>query len=470
MVNMGLLSGNCRTNLTTAGADSGLSASVNSSVFNVLCDGECGVVMKLRRGYQPCPKAGGGKGPCGYASRRPGNIESCPICHPGAAVAKAGDLGTDSGTVGLSGPSLSRSEVSDAYVNDDTGGLDFSSLKKGDRTKAMQEELINGMENLTVDPEEMDRYLAFAASAYSYSAQNTMLLYLQRPEGYNFHTYKQWAAQGYQVKKGSKSASVLRPMLRDVPVSEAWGWYPGSKEQTTKNKKGEDCVRRVVGYSAYSVFPANDLDPDVKAAPSNPFVKDYDAYRSTDVDDNERLKSDLLGLAEQMDINVKYMSVDDPEWSASRDAGGYATIIGSRKCIVVNTDYAPASQTYTLAHEMGHVACGHLDASTKDKTRDEREVEAESVAYTLARTYGLDPEKRAFAYLKSWTGGDGAKVKKSMTAVQKGLGVVFGGLEKMRTGTNQTEEREEAAAKSKAEWESNRAERSGKGKGRSRKK
>ena len=149
------------------------------------------------------------------------------------------------------------------------------------------------------------------------------------------------------------------------------------------------------------------------------------------------------------------METPETDPSLTPDTGGYAqkTSDGGYR-IVLNSSVKEHSQTYTMAHEMAHVLCGHLDSSEKRNygLHDERgsiEVEAETVAYAISRDYGLETGNRAFAYLAGWSQGDENKISETMGNVSKGLRSYYEKLEKSVTGTNRNEENATANAATK---------------------
>jgi len=73
-----------------------------------------------------------------------------------------------------------------------------------------------------------------------------------------------------------------------------------------------------------------------------------------------------------------------------------------------------------LAHELGHLECGHVtDLPTYLTCRGRCEVEAESVAYVVAAAHGLDASGYTFAYLAGWAGGDPAMVRQAAETVTR---------------------------------------------------
>lgn len=425
-------------------------------------------MAKLRKGYVWCPKGGGAKGPCGAAQRRPASVTKCHLCGTGA------QSGGSVPEMDLS--NFEYSQVSDARVNDDDT-MDFSKLKGKDRTKAMQEEILEGMNKIVQDPQEYLEYLNFISNSYGYSWRNSMLIRMQKPGASNCKTYKQWSALGYQVKKGSKSASVLRPLLvpRDKAKSHSHGRDLGSSQKSRElGTLNEDLV--MVGYSSYNVFDVSDLDESVKEPPKSAIQKHIDDYKKRDIPDNEAMRKDLLTIADSLGVNVKYATKDSDRVIAS-GAGGYVEKSSDSDYeynIIIDGDAKDNLKTRTLAHEMSHIMCGHLEGDNLeayrttlyDKDRGDMECEAEALTYMISKDYGLDNEDFGHAYLKSWAmsgnekdsnGVTGeAKIKKAMQGVQKGCNLYYSTLEKIVSGKNRDEINQEAREKVKKSWQAKR--------------
>lgn len=416
------------------------------------------MAKKLRKGHNWCPKGGGGKGPCGAEQRRPTSIQKCNFC------------GSEGGKNVLPEVDMSNfeySQVSDARVNDDDT-LDFSKLKGKDRTKAMQEEILEGMNSIVDDPEEYKEYLDFISNNYGYSWRNSMLIKMQKPNASNCKTYKQWAALGYQVKKGSKSASVLRPLLvkrdkaKNVGAPKDRGASQKSRELSTLE---DDMV--MVGYSSYNVFDVSDLDETVKEPPKSAIQKHIDEYRSKDIPDNEAMRKDLTSVADALGVKIVTKTKGNDS-SIGSGAGGYArtsTDPDYKYEIVLDGDTKPNETTYTLAHELGHIMCGHLEGENMkayiskmyDKDRGDMECEAESLAYIISKDYGLESEQFGHAYLKSWASDEDdvtgeKRIRKAMQGVQKASNLYYSTLEKIVSGKNRDEVNQEAREKVKKAW------------------
>jgi antirestriction protein ArdC len=83
--------------------------------------------------------------------------------------------------------------------------------------------------------------------------------------------------------------------------------------------------------------------------------------------------------------------------------------------IVIKEDMSQLQTIKTMIHEMAHEklhAKEHLD---KDYSSDRRtkEVEAESIAYTICQHYGLDSSDYSFSYVAGWSSGKETKELKA---------------------------------------------------------
>src|SRR5207249_4065963 len=66
------------------------------------------------------------------------------------------------------------------------------------------------------------------------------------------------------------------------------------------------------------------------------------------------------------------------------------------------SDLSPAQKCKTLAHELAHIALGHEHTL---EGRSVKEVEAESVAYIIVRSAGLDSDTYSLPYVAGWSDG-----------------------------------------------------------------
>lgn len=374
------------------------------------------------------------------------------------------------------------------------GSLDFSDMKYKDRLKSLEEEIRAGIDQVCIDQESYNQYLDFMHTCYNYSYGNQILIQRQMrfdknatPES-RYKTAKQWQALGYEVN--AKFPTYLRQPAKMITVDK-------------KDKKGNVIIgpdgkpekeRIPMGFKSYETFGSHDVYP---APPVNPLVAYFRKQKErTDIEDSTALRQDLEKVAEDNGIKIIYASPSDLKNSfnsisggtygfAQKNIGYHEEFANDHKYrIVINKDLPDASVTSTLAHEVGHIICGHIPDPADDnkgpiiivpkegkvydadgneiirekRDRHEEEFEAQSFAYAIGRNYGLDNSDESFTYLKAWNIENPDKAHKCLERMSRGLGKFYESLEKSLTGTSEVEEQErinkinkEAAMKRRAE-------------------
>jgi antirestriction protein ArdC len=184
------------------------------------------------------------------------------------------------------------------------------------------------------------------------------------------------------------------------------------KDDTGNPVKGPDGKpakrRRVIGFTTATVFDVSQTDG--KPLPHSRWNDELpgeppDGYRE-----------DLEAAIRDAGYEVEYAETGD-------GSAGY-TSPGSKKVVI--GPGSPANQARTLAHELGHIASGHMDNiadchSGHGGKRSQFETEADSVAYVLSRANGMPGEMLTNTgdYIAGWSGGDTELVGKTGEHVQK---------------------------------------------------
>ena len=77
------------------------------------------------------------------------------------------------------------------------------------------------------------------------------------------------------------------------------------------------------------------------------------------------------------------------------------------RTVGVRADVSDAHAVMVLAHELGHIWCGHTDTDFDYLAhRGAAEVEAQSVAWIIAAAHGVDASAYTSDYLIGWAKGD----------------------------------------------------------------
>lgn len=253
----------------------------------------------------------------------------------------------------------------------------FDTLEE--KIEAMKTELEDGVAALA-DDENWKRHLQVAAQFHRYSLNNQLLISIQRPNATRVAGFKVWKSLDRNVMKGEKGISILAPKIVTSKNKET-----GEVEldETGKPKK------RIVGFTSATVFDVSQTDgaelPEV--------------YKELSEEPPAGYVEDL----EQAITAHGYTVVYKKTGSA---ALGYTS--PTSKEVVVDPDLSPGTRATTLAHELGHIECGHVDRIEEYRSghggcRGEMEVQAESFSYVLSRMNGMETNLRpASEYVAGW--------------------------------------------------------------------
>ena len=214
--------------------------------------------------------------------------------------------------------------------------------------------------------EEWKEYLDFSARFSSYSLNNTAMIYLQKPRAQFLKGYKSWQKLGRQVKKGEKAIQIFAPM---------------SRKAETKDGKEE---RKLSGFRLISVFDLSQTEGDDDKLPS------MITGLQTDVDYSEILDNVL----QKIDVPVSFDEL-------SYETHGFYEI--KEKAITINSRNSPIHTLKTLFHELAHHY--HMTAVKGRRakfTYEQEEFVAESSAYLVCATLGIDSGDYSIPYLKAW--------------------------------------------------------------------
>lgn len=276
--------------------------------------------------------------------------------------------------------------ASAAFYRDDS--VSFAGLDRDARLAAMRSEIDAAVQRMA-DPAGWKAFLESAAKFHQYSLHNTLLAISQNPDATLLAGYKDWQRKhGRTVRKGEKAIWIYAPATRRVTEAD-----PDSGE--------EQKTQQVVGFRPVPVFDY--ASTEGAPLPQPPRVD------STPLDGDA--PAGLLDhLAQQ--ITERGFTLDDEQLDG-RD--GYTNFTEHR--VVVDQNASSRQRALILAHELAHIALGH-GGQTRDYhtdnggRRSDMEIEAESVAYIIARHHGItDAGDSAFGYITDWAHGDIDKVR-----------------------------------------------------------
>ncbi len=248
------------------------------------------------------------------------------------------------------------------------------------------------IKNYFREPKLMKEYLNYMAKFYNYSPRNLALIEDQFKGAEAVGSFKFWSDNGFKINKGEKGIKILAPtkitylLLNDKVKQLKYA----TKEEKEKVKKGEVETTEKIFYKNVYVFDVSQTNAKSSDLPKlfpnkwlDGEVKDYDKFYKA-----------MEKIAEN--IGVKII---EPKEELGMSKGISYTMT---KEVALNPRNSQLQNTKTLLHELAHAKL-HTIETTNNYSKEEREYQAEMVAYTTCSYFGLDTSEYSLNYLYNWS-------------------------------------------------------------------
>ena len=260
-------------------------------------------------------------------------------------------------------------------------------------------EIYQSIEDGIRDVYQSDRYQQYLKTMSrfpSYSVNNCILIYQQRPDATLVAGYQSWRKNFERtVRKGERGIRILAPIRR-------------------KKKEEDEEVSDSVGFRTISVF-------DVSQTVGKPLPSYMDDRLEGTVEDYEE-------FIEQLEL-ISPVPVRFDEIKGS--AHGYYS--KKKQEIVLRTDMTQLQTVKTLVHEIAHAKLHNETEGQKLLSRAQKEIEAESTAYIICNHYGLDTSSYSFGYLAGFSSSAELKeLRDSMERIHRASAEIIEDLEHLR--------------------------------------
>ena len=262
----------------------------------------------------------------------------------------------------------------------------------GNREQQMYEitkQLEEGVKELFTS-ERYKEYLKTMSKFYNYSFNNTVLIALQRPEATLVAGYSAWQKNFHrQVKKGEKGIQIIAPSQR--------------KEKEVVEKFDPETNEPILGP---------DGQPETEVVEH--VVSDFRVVRVSGVSQTygeplpEIAIPDLTEQVQNFPLFLQAVKELSPVLIHFGETGGEEKGYYSNKGkeIVVKEDMSESQTIKTLIHEIAHAKLHDrelLEKAGEEKDQRTKEIEAESIAYTVCQYFGLDTSDYSFPYIAGWS-------------------------------------------------------------------
>lgn len=314
---------------------------------------------------------------------------------PAAVLKDAAASSTSSGPDRCPGCGQFRSQDHQCPTPAGLPAGDYAGLKGDERVKAMVADLESSVKAI-IESGQLHRWLnAMASNGLSrWSANNRLLAAVQmhqRGESLDeLHMmgFRQWEKWNRKVSKGAKAVWILAPITRKVVDEDNDG------NSTEKH--------RVVGFKGVPVFNVSDTHGEpLPSSPTRPAP-------------GKASPGTLEGLRDRVgQAGYSYEETEIPDCRPRTGEGTLGYTDPQNKRIVVDARLNDAQKASTIAHELGHVHCGHVDRDYSEyrQHRGQMETEAEMTAYLVNRSRGMTRDQvDAFSpgYIAGWSRGNPA--------------------------------------------------------------
>ena len=293
------------------------------------------------------------------------------------------------------------------------GGAE-AAAKRDEELRRTMERLEEGVRGV-FESARYRRYLAVMSRFHSYSANNCLLIAMQRPDATLVAGYRAWQDKfGRQVRKGERGMRILSPV---VVMVKGEGDDVG---EALDGSAGDGPRRRLAGFRLATVF---------------------------DVSQTEGRELPALGVDELTGGVARYEAAMRVVSEVSRYPVSFEDIPSGAKGFfsrsVIQKGMSQAQTLKTAIHELAHSVMHDSGSEGEGPAlpgRATREVQAESVAFIVSSWLGLDTGDYSFGYVAGWSEGkDLSELRASLDEIRGAAHGIIGSMEQKMAENRESE-------------------------------
>ena len=283
-----------------------------------------------------------------------------------------------------------------------------------DRMREIVDSIENGIKEL-FESDKYRKYLATMSRFHRYSVNNTMLIYMQRPDATHVAGFNKWRDQfGRNVLKGEKGIRIIAPTPYKKKVEEIKTDPETNAPVLDADGKAiiEEKEIRIPMFKVVSVF-------DVSQTAGKPLPQ---------------LAADLSGNVQQYEVFMEALRRASPVpieiKPVAHDTDGFFSI--KAQSITIRAGMSEVQTVCAAVHEIAHAKLHGYEHMTEladdgetilvpgEKSRNTEEVEAESISYAVCQYYGIETGENSFGYIATWSKGKELKeLRASLETINK---------------------------------------------------
>ena len=313
--------------------------------------------------------------------------------------------------------------------------INLTAEKPAEKLKEITDRLEQGITEL-FDSERYKEYLRVMSKFHNYSFNNTLLIAMQKPDASLIAGFTAWKNQFQRnVKKGEKGIKIIAPSPFKIK-QEAEKIDPQTQKPVI-GRDGKPVTEEkeitIPAYKVVSVFDVSQTEgkelPDIAVDALTGDVEQYSDF--------------FAALEKTSPVPIGFEKIEG-------GAHGYYHLEDKR--IALDEGMSELQTLKTAIHEIAHAKLHDIDLNApKDEQqprvdRRTREVEAESVAYTVCQHYGLDTSDYSFGYVAGWSSGrELAELKSSLETIRSAAADIINSIDGHIAELQKQREAEKAA-------------------------
>ena len=322
----------------------------------------------------------------------------------------------------------------------------LTSEKPAEKLKEITDRLEQGIAEL-FDSERYREYLKVMSKFHNYSFNNTLLIAMQKPDASLVAGFSAWKNNfGRNVMKGQKGIKIIAPS--PFKIKQEMEKIDPHTQKPVIGKDGKPVTEEkeitIPAYKVVSVFDVSQTEgrelPDIAV---DELTGDVDRY-----------KDFFAALEKTSPVPIGFEKIEG-------GAHGYYHLENKR--IAIDEGMSQLQTLKTAIHEIAHAKLHDIDLNApKDEQprvdRRTREVEAESVAYTVCQHYGLDTSDYSFGYVAGWSSGrELAELKSSLETIRSAAAEIINSIDANIAELQKAQDKEQTAGQEQPEQEAEKA-------------
>ena len=319
----------------------------------------------------------------------------------------------------------------------------LTSEKPAEKLKEITDRLEQGITEL-FESERYKEYLRVMSKFHNYSFNNTLLIAMQKPDASLVAGFSAWKNNfGRNVMKGQKGIKIIAPS--PFKIRQEMKKIDPHTQQPIIGKDGKPVTEEkeitIPAYKVVSVFDVSQTEgkelPDIAV----------DELTG----DVERYKDFFAALEKTSPVPIGFEQI-------AGGSHGYYHLEDKR--IAIDEGMSELQTLKTAIHEIAHAKLHDIDLNAPENEqqprvdRRTREVEAESVAYTVCQHYGLDTSDYSFGYVAGWSSGrELSELKSSLETIRSAAAEIINSIDETLAELSKSQDKEQTAGQEQPDKE-----------------